>query len=51
MLLLLDGYSFIGEAGSRGLGRLRPGRAMTLQYVKGGETLTTTVTPREPSAR
>ncbi|MFN2383317.1 MAG: PDZ domain-containing protein [Gemmatimonadota bacterium] len=50
VLLLLDGHSFIGEAGGRALGRLRPGRAMPLQYLKGGETLTTTtITPRAPS--
>jgi hypothetical protein len=47
VLLLLDGHSFVGEEGGRALGRLQPGRAMTLQYLKGGETLTTTtITPR-----
>ena len=50
VLLLLDGHSFVGEAGGRALGRLEPGRAMPLQYLKGGETLTTTtITPRSPS--
>jgi len=52
VLLLLDGHSFVGEEGGRALGRLGPGRAMTLQYLKGGETLTTTtITPQAPSAR
>ena len=52
VLLLLDGHSFIGEEGGQALGRLRPGRAVTLQYLKGGETLTTTtITPRAPTAR
>jgi hypothetical protein len=47
VLLLLDGHSFIGEAGGRALGRLEPGRALTLQYLKNGEALTTTtITPR-----
>jgi hypothetical protein len=50
VLLLLDGHSFVGEEGGRALGRLSPGRSMTLQYLKGGETLTTTtITPRAPS--
>ena len=50
VLLLLDGHSFIGEEGGQALGRLRPGRAVTLQYLKGGETLTTTtITPRAPA--
>jgi hypothetical protein len=52
VLLLLDGHSFVGEEGGHALGRLRPGRAMPLQYLKGGETLTTTtITPRAPSTR
>jgi S1-C subfamily serine protease len=52
VLLLLDGHSFIGEEGGQALGRLRPGRAVPLQYLKGGETLTTTtITPRAPTAR
>jgi hypothetical protein len=52
VLLLLDGHSFIGEEGGRALGQLRPGRTTTLQYLKGGETLTTTtITPRAPSMR
>ena len=52
VLLLLDGHSFVGEEGGRALGRLSPGRPLTLQYLKGGETLTTTtITPRAPSAR
>ena len=52
VLLLLDGHSFVGEEGGRALGRLGPGRALTLQYLKGGETLTTTtITPRAPTAR
>lgn len=51
VLLLLDGHSFAGEAGGRALGRLQPGRAMTLQYLKDGETLaTTTITPRPPAS-
>ena len=51
VLLLLDGHSFVGEEGGRALGRLEPGRALTLQYLKGGETLaTTTITPRAPTA-
>ncbi|MGH7566109.1 MAG: PDZ domain-containing protein [Gemmatimonadota bacterium] len=50
VLLLLDGHSFVGEEGGRALGRLGPGRSMTLQYLKGGETLTTTtITPRAPT--
>jgi hypothetical protein len=50
VLLLLEGHSFIGDAGGRALGRLRPGRELTLQYLKGGETLTTTtITPRAPA--
>ncbi|HET9332460.1 MAG TPA: PDZ domain-containing protein [Gemmatimonadota bacterium] len=50
VLLLLDGNSFVGEAGGRALGRLQPGRALALQYLKDGETLTTTtITPRPPS--
>ena len=50
VLLLLDGHSFVGEEGGRALGRLRPGQALTLQYLRGGETLTTTtITPRAPS--
>lgn len=52
VLLLLDGHSFVGEEGGRALGRLRPGQSLTLQYLKGGETLTTTtITPRAPTAR
>ncbi len=52
VLLLLDGHSFVGEDGGRALGRLGPGRPLTLQYLKGGETLTTTtITPRAPTAR
>lgn len=52
VLLLLDGHSFVGEEGGRALGRLGPGRSMTLQYLKGGETLTTTtITPRVPTPR
>jgi hypothetical protein len=52
VLLLLDGHSFVGEEGGRALGRLSPGRALTLQYLKGGETLTTTtITPRAATAR
>jgi hypothetical protein len=52
VLLLLDGHSFVGEEGGRALGRLGPGRPLTLQYLKGGETLTTTtITPRAPTAR
>ena len=52
VLLLLDGHSFVGEEGGRALGRLAPGRALTLQYLKGGETLaTTTITPRPPVPR
>ena len=52
VLLLLDGHSFVGEAGGRALGRLQPGRSVTLQYLKGGETLTTTtITPRPPRER
>ena len=52
VLLLLDGHSFVGEEGGRALGRLRPGRPLTLQYLEGGETLTTTtITPRAPTAR
>lgn len=52
VLLLLDGNSFVGEEGGRSLGRLGPGRPLTLQYLKGGETLTTTtITPRAPAAR
>lgn len=52
VLLLLDGHSFVGEEGGRALGRLRPGSPLTLQYLKGGETLTTTtITPRAPTAR
>lgn len=52
VLLLLDGHSFVGEEGGRALGRLGPGRPLTLQYLKGGETLTTTtITPRERAAR
>jgi hypothetical protein len=52
VLLLLDGHSFVGEEGGRALGRLRPGQALTLQYLKGGETLTTTtITPRVPAGR
>jgi hypothetical protein len=52
VLLLLDGHSFIGEEGGQALGRLRPGRTVTLQYLKGGETLTTTtITPRAPSGQ
>ena len=52
VLLLLDGNSFVGEEGGRALGRLGPGRLMTLQYLKGGEALTTTsITPRAPTAR
>ena len=51
VLLILDGHSFVGEAGGRALGRLQPGRALTLQYLKGGETLaTTTITPRAPAS-
>lgn len=51
VLLLLDGHSFVGEEGGRALGRLAPGRPLTLQYLAGGETLTTTtITPRAPSA-
>ncbi|HEU4463687.1 MAG TPA: PDZ domain-containing protein [Gemmatimonadota bacterium] len=51
VLLLLDGHSFVGEQGGRALGRLRPGQPVTLQYLKGGETLTTTtITPRARSA-
>jgi hypothetical protein len=51
VLLLLDGHSFVGEEGGRALGRLGPGRSMMLQYLKGGETLTTTtITPRAPTA-
>ena len=51
VLLLLDGHSFVGEAGGRALGGLEPGRALTLQYLKGGETLaTTTITPRSPAS-
>jgi hypothetical protein len=47
VLLLLDGHSFVGEAGGRALGRVEPGRALTLQYLKNGEALTTTtITPR-----
>jgi hypothetical protein len=42
LLLLLDGHSFVGEAAGSALGRLEPGRALTLQYLKGGETLATT---------
>ena len=50
VLLLLDGHSFVGEEGGRAIGRLRPGQALTLQYLRGGETLTTTtITPRAPS--
>ena len=50
VLLLLDGHSFVGEAGGRALGRLEPGRALALQYLKDGETLTTTtITPRAPT--
>jgi len=50
VLLLLDGHSFIGEEGGQALGGLRPGRTVTLQYLKGGETLTTTtITPRDPA--
>lgn len=52
VLLLLDGHSFVGEEGGRALGRLGPGRSLTLQYLKGGETLTTTtITPRAPTTR
>lgn len=52
VLLLLDGHSFVGEEGGRALGRLRPGSSLTLQYLRGGETLTTTtITPRAPTAR
>jgi hypothetical protein len=52
VLLLLDGHSFVGEEGGRALGRLGPGRPLTIQYLKGGETLTTTtITPRAPTAR
>jgi hypothetical protein len=52
VLLLLDGHSFVGDEGGRALGRLGPGRPLTLQYLKGGETLTTTtITPRAPTAR
>ena len=52
VLLLLDGHSFVGEDGGRALGRLNPGRPLTLQYLKGGESLTTTtITPRAPTAR
>lgn len=52
VLLLLDGHSFVGEEGGLALGRLRPGTALTLQYLKAGETLTTTtITPRAPSPR
>ena len=52
VLLLLDGHSFVGEDGGRALGRLVPGRALILQYLEGGETLTTTtITPRAPTAR
>ena len=51
VLLLLDGHSFVGEKGGRALGRLGPGRPLTLQYLRGGETLTTTtITPRAPTA-
>jgi hypothetical protein len=51
VLLLLDGHSFVGEEGGRALGHLGPGRSMMLQYLKGGETLTTTtITPRAPTA-
>jgi hypothetical protein len=47
VLLLLDGHSFVGEEGGRALGRLRPGQSLTLQYLAGGETLTTTtIIPR-----
>ncbi|HEY7471087.1 MAG TPA: PDZ domain-containing protein [Gemmatimonadota bacterium] len=49
VLLLLGGHSFVGEEGGRALGRLQPGQALTLQYLRGGETLaTTTITPRAP---
>jgi membrane-associated protease RseP (regulator of RpoE activity) len=52
VLLLLDGHSFVGQAGGRAIGRLRPGQSLTLQYLRGGETLTTTtITPRAPRAR
>ena len=52
VLLLLDGHSFVGEEGGRAIGRLRPGQPLTLQYLEGGETLTTTtITPRAPTAR
>lgn len=52
VLLLLDGHSFVGEEGGRALGRLGPGRALTLQYLKDGEALTTTtITPRAPTSR
>jgi hypothetical protein len=52
VLLLLDGHSFVGEEGGRALGRLGPGRPLTLQYLRSGETLTTTtITPRAPTTR
>jgi hypothetical protein len=52
VLLLLDGHSFVGEEGGRALGRLGPGRPLTLQYLRAGETLTTTtITPRAPTPR
>lgn len=52
VLILLDGHSFVGAEGGRALGRLRPGRALALQYLKNGETLTTTtITPRAPTSR
>ena len=52
VLLLLDGHSFVGEEGGRAIGRLRPGQSLTLQYLAGGETLTTTtITPRAPTTR
>ena len=52
VLLLLDGHSFVGEEGGRALGRLAPGRGLTLHYLEGGETLaTTTITPRAPVPR
>ncbi|HUF89738.1 MAG TPA: PDZ domain-containing protein, partial [Gemmatimonadota bacterium] len=52
VLLVLDGHSFVGEEGGQALGRLRPGRALALQYLKDGETLTTTtITPRAPTSR
>ena len=52
VLLLLDGHSFVGEEGGRAIGRLQPGQSLTLQYLEGGETLTTTtITPRAPTTR